>query len=251
DRLLQQSSYELATYSEPADLPCRITSCSVTSYPTPGQLPLISWATNCPDPGPVSVQVKTTTGGGTPTDCRLYAALWDGNKSGSRTADYMAGGYSPDAQPWITCPAVSSAWFWIELWWQGDLVKRSDYFYSHYNEPQSPCAVESFDVINSSTPGVLPVVSWQTSCHAAHGVTVEVLDTTITQMPSGCERDADLFSAAFDGTEPATYMAGQGSCGPVASSRFWLEIRDASNPDLLYERTSFVDAYFTPAAGKK
>ena len=135
NRLVQQSSFLEGTYVEPSDLPCRILSCSAVSGTGPGELPVISWQTSCPDPGPVSVQVKTTTSWSVPSSCHLDGALWDGHKNGSRTADYMAGGYNPPGQASVQCPAVPGSWFWVELWWDNRLIKRSDFLWTTYEEP--------------------------------------------------------------------------------------------------------------------
>lgn len=73
-----------------------------------GELPIVKWSTDCGNNA--SVQVKTTISSEVLLEgCDLDKALWDGNKSGSRSVSFMLGGYGN------ACPNVDSAVFWVEL----------------------------------------------------------------------------------------------------------------------------------------
>ena len=122
---IAHSTTKRATYNPPV-LACDIQQFDVTNR-AQGELPIISWDTDCEGTG-ISVQVKTSTLGNVPSGCELDRALWDGNKSGSREATYMAGGY------FNNCPAVSDATFWVELWDGQNLIRRTDYKNAHYEE---------------------------------------------------------------------------------------------------------------------
>ena len=228
---------------EPTDPPplCEVTSFQVSSFAT--GLPVVSWTTTCPTGGVVSVQVKTTTLSSLPAECRLSGALWDGNKNGSRTADYMAGGYGPSS----SCPAVERARFWVELrdTSNGDeLIGSTAPQTAVYNPPPLPCEILSFSITNGGT-GQLPVISWTTSCPDPGPVSVQVKTTTISQQPAGCALDAALWDGNKNGSRPASFMAGGygADCPPVTHARFWVELWDATQ---LLQRTDFRDAFYTP-----
>lgn len=216
--------------------------CSVQSFwitnATQG-LPRIRWQTDCPDPGPVAVIVKTSTVSPLPPDCALDAATWDGNKSGNRTADYMAGGFNG-------CPAVEEADFWVELWDGTERIETTIRRRATYNPPPLPCEILDFAIVNRA-PGVLPFISWSTSCPDPGPVSVQVKVTTGVATPAVCALDAALWDGNKNGAREPSFMAGGygNNCPPVALAYFWVELRD-DNSDQLLQRSAFETALFTP-----
>lgn len=220
------------------------TNCSVQSFGVTNSatgLPQISWTTDCPSGGDIAVQVKTSTVGSVPAGCELVDALWDGMPNGSRTADYMAGGYGGG------CPPVTAADFWVELRDQSGgmaLVDQSAAQRATYNPPTTPCDITSFSVA-SGGQGVLPMITWSTSCTASDPVEVKVLTSVLSSVPAGCEVWDALWDDGLSGSRTAPYMAGGygADCPAVASAWFWVELWEDGS---LIRRSSYETATYTP-----
>ena len=226
----------------PANSPppvCEVTSFGVQSF-TDG-LPVVSWTTDCQEADQISVQVKTTTLSLVPTECELEGDIWDGNRSGSRTADYMAGGYGPSS----SCPAVEQAQFWVELRDSTDeLIDSVAPQMVTYNPPPLPCQLTSFSVSNQA--GLLPVVSWSTTCLESHQVSVEVRTTTLSQnLPMDCRLDNALWDGHKNGSRTVDFMLGGygNNCPSVGAASFWVELWD--NTQLL-QRSNYSTATYSP-----
>ncbi|MCJ8274430.1 MAG: hypothetical protein MJK04_34165, partial [Psychrosphaera sp.] len=240
DRAAIDISYAGELSTVPTPVTCSINGFSVVNSTTVGELPQVAWQTDCGND--VSVQVKTTTTDyDLPTACRITNGLWDGNKSGGRPVDYMAGGYGTSSN----CPEVNSANFWVELRDTNDvLLAQSATRAATY---VSVCSIQNFNINNSSTPGTLPVVNWTTNCGSSVSVQVKAT-TTDNDLPQACRATNALWDGSKSGSRNVDFMVGgYGStfdCPRVNSTDFTIELYDAG--ETLIESSVTKTATYTP-----
>ncbi|MET1256360.1 hypothetical protein [Aliikangiella maris] len=250
--LIRKSDFKAFTYDPDSGTPpvCEIQSFSVQNSATIGMLPRVYWQTNCGNN--VSVQVRTTTidPANLSNQCAAYKALWDGNKSGNRTVDYMVGGYGPNHN----CPRVRRAEFIIELWQQvnGQQVKIASRppQIARFDPVRSPtCRVAEFSIDNNT--GGLPTVTWQVTGSGCGESNVEAKlywSSTDFSIPSSCRWDKALIAQSSGGaanTMTLSDMDGSSNCPTqqVDSASLWIEIKEGGR---LSQRTSYFEARYRP-----
>lgn len=230
EKMVAHSSFVDARYLH--EQQCQINSFEVTNSSVPGELPVVSWSTNCSGQ---SVQVKTASVGITePAECVLNGALWDGNKSlpYGRTVDFMVGGWGVTPNNTWGCPAMDKADFWIEIYDGGHLTQVSPTKRAEFQPVAPSCNIDNSSFyVEGTGENSAPKVHYYTNCNDDVNVYL-------------------MFSYSGDSTRHKLYnMSQSGTLGlnvyELSANQegwVWIEIRDKS--ENLMRRTDYKKADF-------
>ncbi|MCG8462904.1 MAG: hypothetical protein MI919_42000, partial [Holophagales bacterium] len=210
---------------------CDIDGFQVTSRP--GDVPIVTWNTLCPSAASYDVTLHAESAIAQPAGCAVGGVWVDGQLSGQRTADFMAGfssgsGVGP-GQTAASCPPIGAVNFWLEIRDRstGELHRLS----AVRQGIHAPCERLSFEVVDRAD--ALPRIEWSTTCASPGPYSVEVLTRTISPMPSGCRLSEALWDGNANGGREADFMSGWGDCPVVALADFALRIRHAASGTLM------------------